>query len=153
MVAADTLFKIDIKTFEKLSKAVWSPPSSPPTSTLNTLPDYTSVSRYTQLNDVNRLVFSCLTFPSFHCRATQGEILSSRALRSSTNLPGHHMDMHITVVDSEDYMDRVEQHIFNISTKREERDGRRKNNHVRLQPRVFWFCFQSSTMLQVSQYV
>ena len=137
MVAADTLFKIDIKTFEKLSKAVWSPPSSPPTSTLNTLPDYTSVSRYTQLNDVNRLVFSCLTFPSFHCRATQGEILSSRALRSSTNLPGHHMDMHITVVDSEDYMDRVEQHIFNISTKREERDGRRKNNHVRLQPRVF----------------
>ena len=32
------------------------------------------------------------------------------------------MDMHITVVDSEDYMDRVEQHIFNISTKREERE-------------------------------
>ena len=133
MVAADTLFKIDIKTFEKLSKAVWSPPSSPPTSTLNTLPDYTSVSRYTQLNDVNRLVFSCLTFPSFHCRATQGEILSSRALRSSTNLPGHHMDMHITVVDSEDYMDRVEQQSLYLHKEGGKREGeRRKNNHVRL---------------------
>ena len=53
---ASSLSKISIKTFGKLSRAVLSPPSSPSPS-LNTLPDYRSVSLYTPLNDVNCLVF------------------------------------------------------------------------------------------------
>ena len=46
-------------------------------------------------------------------------------------------DTHVTVVEPEDYVDILEQQTFDVPMKREEREGRRMNNHVRLQPRVF----------------
>ena len=60
---ASSLSKINIKTFGKLSRAVLSPPSSSLTSTLNTLPVYTSVPRYSKQKDVNRLVFASPHIP------------------------------------------------------------------------------------------
>ena len=89
MVAASSLFKVGIKTFEKLSKAVWSPPSS--TSTLNTLPDFISVSRYTQLSDVNCLVLTSPYIPITSLRSyTRRRPLKPDIESSASNLPGHH---------------------------------------------------------------